>query len=205
VAIVARSFHDLSVFENSNVSELNLDGTSVTDLSPLRDMPLLVLSAANTGISDLRPLGNLPLRVLHIGSTLVKDLSTNQWPVSQRAFHRPLAPISWDYAPLAKLLQLRKLTLTPEVPNILMLQALPHLERLGYRGRSEIRNQSIQRRVLGKIPCSDWETLTALLSFVLLGRSNCLVVFRAHEGESNTPASMTFPFRSSWELSASAS
>jgi serine/threonine protein kinase len=53
---------------------LNLDNSSVTNLSCLAGIPLSSLSAYVTGISSLEPLRGMPLTFLSVGSTKVDDL-----------------------------------------------------------------------------------------------------------------------------------
>ena len=66
---------NLTFLQGIPLWKLMLDNTSVTDLSPLRDMPLKELSARNGAhFGDLRPLQGLPLRRLAIHGAPVRDL-----------------------------------------------------------------------------------------------------------------------------------
>jgi hypothetical protein len=56
------------------IDSIELANTSVADLSPLLGMPLNALTCGNTGVSDLSPLKGMPLTELKIGDTLVSDL-----------------------------------------------------------------------------------------------------------------------------------
>jgi hypothetical protein len=47
----------------------------LTDLSPLRGLPLIELHIQDTNVSDLSPLEGMPLRELSCGETNVSDLS----------------------------------------------------------------------------------------------------------------------------------
>jgi hypothetical protein len=47
----------------------------VSDLTPLKGMPLNVLHTAHTRVSDLTPLKGMPLNVLHAEHTRVSDLT----------------------------------------------------------------------------------------------------------------------------------
>lgn len=54
---------------------LNLEGTDVSDLSPLRGLPLSELNVARTPVADLSPLKGMPLKQLNLLDTRVSDLS----------------------------------------------------------------------------------------------------------------------------------
>ncbi len=66
---------NLTFLQGIPLWKLMIDNTSVTDLSPLRDMPLHELSARNGALfADLGPLQGLPLRRLAIHGAPVRDL-----------------------------------------------------------------------------------------------------------------------------------
>ncbi len=75
VTVGVMEFHDLSVFKRANISYLNLNQTSVTDLAPLADLPLKYLYLDRTPVSDLTPLGGIPLKMLSLRETQVTDLT----------------------------------------------------------------------------------------------------------------------------------
>jgi len=54
--------------------ELNLKGLVMTDLNPIRGLPLSLLDAVDQPITDLRPLERMPLKALSIDGTRVQDL-----------------------------------------------------------------------------------------------------------------------------------
>jgi serine/threonine protein kinase len=57
------------------IDRLNIDRTAATDLSPLQGMPLVVLSAHASGITDLEALKGMPLRELIINECKISDLA----------------------------------------------------------------------------------------------------------------------------------
>jgi tetratricopeptide (TPR) repeat protein len=69
------SVSDLSPLKDIPISRLNLMRTSIFDLSPLKSLPLTSLNIAYTKISDLSPLRGMRLTELNIGQTWVKDIS----------------------------------------------------------------------------------------------------------------------------------
>ncbi len=54
---------------------LDVSETAVSDLAPLRGMPLRELRAADTCVRDFTVLGNLPLARLDLGGTALVDLA----------------------------------------------------------------------------------------------------------------------------------
>ena len=67
-----------AVLENKiHLKELDLEGTKVTDLSPLNSSKQLqVLNIAETAITDISSLANCPnLKSLNLSKTKIKDLS----------------------------------------------------------------------------------------------------------------------------------
>ncbi|MBN4074108.1 protein kinase, partial [bacterium AH-315-E10] len=59
---------------DGNLTGLDLSSTKVTDLSPLKGMPLTVLNLAGTRVADLSPLRGMPLTDLILTGTIVSDL-----------------------------------------------------------------------------------------------------------------------------------
>ena len=60
---------------NDDAKWLNLDNTNVSDLTPLKGMPLKVLWLINTNVSDLTPLKGMPLEELDLVNTNISDLT----------------------------------------------------------------------------------------------------------------------------------
>jgi len=66
---------DLSPLKSLPLTWLYCQNNPICDLTPLRDMPLTVLSAGFTQVSDLSPLAGMKLTVLSCDNTPVGDLS----------------------------------------------------------------------------------------------------------------------------------
>ena len=68
---------DLEPIRNLQIHYLNLTGTAVRNLEPLRNnMYLRELNLTRTKVSDLSPLKNLEIYALNLSGTAVDDLST---------------------------------------------------------------------------------------------------------------------------------
>ena len=61
--------------ENGKIVEANLQKCQITDLSPLKGLPIRSLDCRSNPITDLSPLQGMPLRFLDIRSTKVTDLT----------------------------------------------------------------------------------------------------------------------------------
>lgn len=110
------NFSDLSLFHGMKLRELWLAGcTRVTDLAPLRDLPLKILNLNRTGISDLSPLTGMPLVDLSLDGCMKIT----------------------DFRPLKDCRSLEKLVLPRNVKNIEFLRSHPTLKFLSSRGLSE--------------------------------------------------------------------
>jgi formylglycine-generating enzyme required for sulfatase activity/serine/threonine protein kinase len=66
---------DLSPLTNMGLEELQISGSKVRDLTPLKGMPLTYFVCDYMNISDLSPLKGMGLKVLSCQSTLVVDLT----------------------------------------------------------------------------------------------------------------------------------
>jgi serine/threonine protein kinase/Leucine-rich repeat (LRR) protein len=66
---------DLSPLKGMPLTALNCDDTQVADLSPLKGMPLTSLTCGNTKVSDLSPLKDMKLTYLWCRGIAVSDLS----------------------------------------------------------------------------------------------------------------------------------
>lgn len=64
----------LELLEDGTMA-LDLSGTSVTDLSPLKGMPITKLNLRRTKVSSLTPLRGMPLRELYMEENPISDLS----------------------------------------------------------------------------------------------------------------------------------
>jgi Leucine-rich repeat (LRR) protein len=75
VNLEGSTIKDLTVLSGAPISILRLGGTPVSDLSPLRGMALRKLYLQNTMVTDLSPLKGMRLESLHVSGTNVTDLS----------------------------------------------------------------------------------------------------------------------------------
>jgi serine/threonine protein kinase len=66
---------DLTPLKGLPLQKLTCSVTAITDLSPLKGMPLIHLHVDNSFVSDLSPLKGMPLKVLNCSYTQVSDLS----------------------------------------------------------------------------------------------------------------------------------
>jgi hypothetical protein len=66
---------DLAPLKGIPLKELRLNGTPIRDLGPLKGMPLASLNIDGTKVSDLVPLENMPLHDLSILGISVSDVS----------------------------------------------------------------------------------------------------------------------------------
>lgn len=66
---------DLSPLRDLPLKELDLQNNPVTDLTPLRGLKVEALYLEGTGVSDLDPLSGMPLNTLYLNGTKVRDLS----------------------------------------------------------------------------------------------------------------------------------
>ena len=66
---------DITPLKGMPLKWLDLDNTNVSDLTPLKGMSLEGLDLDNTKVSDLTPLKGMPLKWLYLDNTKVSDLS----------------------------------------------------------------------------------------------------------------------------------
>jgi serine/threonine protein kinase len=67
---------DLRPLKGLPITNLNLRGSQyIADISPLQGMPISLLDLSDTRISDIRPLTGMPLRSLYLDGTRVADIS----------------------------------------------------------------------------------------------------------------------------------
>ncbi len=90
---------------------LGCSGTKITDLSPLKGMPLETLQLQKTKVTDLSALRGMPLTDLRLHDCT--DLT--------------------DLSPLAEAKELTSLTLPAGAQNIDFLRAFPRLERISFK------------------------------------------------------------------------
>jgi hypothetical protein len=56
------------------LTSLNLGGTSVTDLAPLKGMPLTSLVLIGTGVTDLEPLKGMDVEVIGVSEEVLATM-----------------------------------------------------------------------------------------------------------------------------------
>ncbi len=132
VTVASKDFSDCSIFQGAeNIRELRVGSTAVTDLAPLKGMPLKDLWIHQTQVTDLSPLKGMKLDGLHLGSTPVSDLSPLRgMPLARLSLHD--CQQVTDVSPLADCRELQELVLPPNAKNIESLRAHPKLERLSF-------------------------------------------------------------------------
>ena len=118
------------------VTEINLSGTRVSSIEPVRMLSeLRRFSAADTHVSELEPLGRCHrLRWLDVGGTLVSDVSALAELVELRHLRLARTKVS-DVGPLRKLSALRTLYLwNTQVADVEALSELSGLQSLSLIG-----------------------------------------------------------------------
>ncbi len=125
---------DLSPLRGVALTDLVLDDTPVSDISALRGMPLQRLSLNGTAVADLRVLAGLPLRLLRIAGTPVADVSVLRGS-GLRELHIDGCGEVTDWSALAGCRELQKLSLSPDQRGIAELRALSHVTSLRQDGQ----------------------------------------------------------------------
>jgi tRNA A-37 threonylcarbamoyl transferase component Bud32 len=152
---------DLGPLRGLPLTYLNCSGTKVADLSPLKGMPLTALVCSDCQVSDLGPLRGMPLTYLNCAGTKVADLS----PVRGM----PLTSLQCGYTPVSDLSPLRGLPLTAldcygtRVADLAPLQGL-RLTRLACGGTRVADLSPLKGMPLNALNCaySDVADLSAL-------------------------------------------
>jgi Leucine-rich repeat (LRR) protein len=122
---------DLTILGGAPISILRLGGTAVSDLSPLRGMALKKLYLQNTMVTDLSPLKGMQLESLNVSGTNVADLSALRgMPLLHIRLRQ--CPNIVDLSPLKGCTTLLKLTLPAQAKDIEFLRTLPKLELLSF-------------------------------------------------------------------------
>ena len=160
--------------------EVNLENTTLVDLSILKGAPISRLNLSNTTVAELTPLKGMPLVALNINATLVADLSALRgMPLTELRMLNPRKIT--DLSPLSDCKELQILTLPENAKNFELLRTLLKLERIsfqddpnnGYRPdmsttefwkeyapeswQSRLRNSGLEIKTLKKLPDGTWE------------------------------------------------
>jgi serine/threonine protein kinase len=119
------------------VTSLYLDDPSLVALDILKGMPLRSLSLVGcSSLSDLSPLRDMKLHVLNISRSAVSDLSPlNGMPLVELSLDGCNRIV--DFSPLKNVPTLEKLLLPKNARNIDFLRSQPKLKYLSYKGLNE--------------------------------------------------------------------
>lgn len=130
--------HDLSRFSCFRYLEtLNLNNNRISDLTPLKGLPIKELHISGTDVTDLSPLKGMPLEILDISNTEVKDLSALRG--------MPLKTIDLDrcrgikdLSILTDFSELQGITVPDHIKDedVEFLKRLPKIKRITKRDRS---------------------------------------------------------------------
>jgi Leucine-rich repeat (LRR) protein len=124
---------NLSLFMGSNITMLDLSGCSnLSDLSPLRDLPLKLLAIGHTAVSDLTPLSKMPLQSLWMADTKVTDLNPIQ-STPLKVLYLDKNPQLTDITPLAGMSEITDLVLPENAADVANLRGkLESLQHISY-------------------------------------------------------------------------
>ena len=112
--------------------EVNLENTTLVDLSILKGAPISRLNLSNTTVAELTPLKGMPLVALNINATLVADLSALRgMPLTELRMLNPRKIT--DLSPLSDCKELQILTLPENAKNFELLRTLLKLERISFQ------------------------------------------------------------------------
>jgi hypothetical protein len=157
LSILNQPISDLSILVGAPISVLRLGSGKVTDLSPIRDLPLRVLGVWNNPqLEDLGPLRGMHLEDLSLESTKVSDLSPlARMPLIKLYLHG--CKNLTDVSPLAEIATLERLTVPKKDLNFEVLRKLPKLKWLAF-GRdaknAEFPDSTAQEFLEGQ--CRQW-------------------------------------------------
>ncbi len=117
---------DVSILDGLPLAKLNINGTRVKDITLLCDFKgLTELKMSKTEVSDLTPIKNLPIRDLRISNTLINDLS----PIKDM----PLRYLSIVDTPITNIeiigkMQIKDIMFSPELYSEEQLQELQKIK-----------------------------------------------------------------------------
>jgi len=125
---------DLSPLRGLPLTYLNCYHTPLSDLAPLQGMKLTTLEIQNTGVADLTPLSGMPLEVLVCTSTKVRDLKPLTGMKLTRLFMFDLAPT--DISPL-KDMPLKNLGFGQASKHLDLVRSIKTLETINNKPAAE--------------------------------------------------------------------
>ena len=130
--LMSTNVSDISPLEGSKIKKLNLLGTKVTDISPLAKLPLNTLWLNDTKVNDLSPLKGKSLESLDITGTPVTDLSALAEMGTLKRLNIAGSKVT-DLTPLRRL-QLERLIFTPrnfDKQNLAIVRNMKSLDGQG--------------------------------------------------------------------------
>jgi Leucine-rich repeat (LRR) protein len=123
---------DLSILAGAAISHLNIhNDNEVSDLGPLKELPLKRLALSNNSIKDLGSLRGLKLQSLWLHCMQVSDLSVLR-DMPLEVIDLRLCDQLKDLTPLANIRTLRTIALPIHAANLEPLRKLPNLKRLAF-------------------------------------------------------------------------
>jgi Leucine-rich repeat (LRR) protein len=124
---------DLSILQGAKtITRLSMADAPVSDLSPLRGMPLTFLRISSTKVTDLSPIKGMPVTNLTMTATAVHDLTPLVGMPLHGLYMGDCKQIR-DLSPLADMTTLDSITLPPGAKDIDFLRKFPNLGRIGYK------------------------------------------------------------------------
>jgi hypothetical protein len=147
------------------IDRLLIDFTKATDLSPLQGMPLVALSANGAKITDLEPLKGMPLRELTINESKVSDLSPLRGAKLERL--RAAGCAIEDFSVLKGMpLQTLNIERNPVTLDLSVLEGAPLVDlSIGGLGVNDLRplaKMPLERLFLNGNPVTDLSPLRGL-------------------------------------------
>jgi serine/threonine-protein kinase len=132
---------DLSPLRQIPIDRVSVHGTRVPDLSPLRGLGLTELYCSHTPISDLSPIQGMPLRLLACFNTRVRDIKPIEGMPLEELYIAGTQVT--DLTPLRTLTRLRILNCDfIRSRDAAILQAIPTLEHINNRPAAEFWKQN---------------------------------------------------------------
>jgi len=123
---------DLTPLRGLPLSRLTLMHTIVSDLSPLRGMSLRWLRLAGTKVTDLSPLQGMPIESLQISGTPVADLSPLRGMPLETLNMTDCRSIT-NLEPISKITTFKSVILPPHATNIEFFHASKNLARISFQ------------------------------------------------------------------------
>ena len=110
--------------ENGQPRAIALDNCGVTDLSPLKGMPLMMLALQNCAVPDIEALKGMPLVELYLENTAVKDLSPLEGMATLKKLYLSGTIVS-DLSPLRGLPIIEMNLVNTRVSDLSGLEGMP--------------------------------------------------------------------------------